>query len=359
MNTTPPTGRRKALVMGASGFVGSHITRQLVERGDDVRVYLRRSSSTVAIDDLDVERCYGDLFDEQALRAAMSDRDVVFYCIVDTRAWLRDPAPLFATNVESLRRVLDVAAEADLFRFVYCSTVGTVAIADGVGCRRPSGSGDAPVNEDTPFNWDGKGGPYIESRRRGDDLVLRYARERGLPAVVMCVGTPYGPRDWQPSQGMFVQMSAFGRMPLYLSGIGTEVVGVEDAAGAFLLAAERGRIGERYIVSETYMSMRELFETAAHAVGAKPPRLGLPLPALYAVGYCLSAASRLLRRDFALNLTGVRLLHLTSPLDHGDAGAGMEAPSHRRVDQAGRAVVRRPRRSASCDERQLICRPET
>ena len=136
----------------------------------------------------------------------------------------------------------------------------------------------------------------------------------------MCVGTPYGPRDWQPSQGMFVQMSAFGRMPLYLSGIGTKVVGVEDAAGAFLLAAERGRIGERYIVSETYMSMRKLFETAAHAVGAlNHHRWALPLPALYAVGYCLSAASRLLRRDFALNLTGVRLLHLTSPLDHGKA----------------------------------------
>ena len=352
MNTTPPTGRRKALVMGASGFVGSHITRQLVERGDDVRVYLRRSSSTVAIDDLDVERCYGDLFDEQALRAAMSDRDVVFYCIVDTRAWLRDPAPLFATNVESLRRVLDVAAEADLFRFVYCSTVGTVAIADGVGCRRPSGSGDAPVNEDTPFNWDGKGGPYIESRRRGDDLVLRYARERGLPAVVMCVGTPYGPRDWQPSQGMFVQMSAFGRMPLYLSGIGTEVVGVEDAAGAFLLAAERGRIGERYIVSETYMSMRELFETAAHAVGAKPPPLGLPLAGALRGRLlpqrCESAAAPRFRVEPDRCATVAP--HVAAGSRQGDAGAGMEAPSHRRVDQAGRAVVRRPRRSASRDE---------
>src|SRR5258708_40371532 len=84
--------------MGASGFVGSHVTRQLVERGDDVRVFLRRSSSTVAIDDLDVERCYGDLFDEEALRAAMSDRDVVYYCIVDTRVWLRDPARLRSTR---------------------------------------------------------------------------------------------------------------------------------------------------------------------------------------------------------------------------------------------------------------------
>ena len=124
-------GRRKALVMGATGFVGSHVTRQLVRRGDDLRVYLRKSSSTVAIDDLDVERCYGDLHDEEALRAAMSDRDVVFYCVVDTRFFLRDPSPLFETNVESLRRVLEVAAQADLFRFVVCSTIGTIAIAEG------------------------------------------------------------------------------------------------------------------------------------------------------------------------------------------------------------------------------------
>jgi dihydroflavonol-4-reductase len=306
-----------------------------------VRVFLRRSSSTVAIDDLDVERSYGDLSDEQALRAAMADRDVVYYCIVDTRAWLRDPAPLFATNVESLRRVLDIAAEADLHRFVYCSTVGTVAIAEG----------DAPVTEDTPFNWHGKGGPYIESRRKAEDMVMQYAKERGLPGVVMNVSTPYGPGDWQPSQGMFVQLSALGKMPVYLKGIGTEVVGVEDAAEAFLLAAERGRIGERYIVSETYMSMRELFETAARAVGAKPPRLGLPLPALYAIGYFLSAASRLLRRDFALNRTGVRLLCLTSPLDHGKATRELgwdPRPTAESIRRAAQFYV--DRRNAISDE---------
>jgi len=149
--------------MGASGFVGSHVTRKLVERGDDVRVYLRKSSSTVAIDDLDVERAYGDLRDDVALRAAMTDRDVVFYCIVDTRFYLRDPAPLFETNVESLRRVLEIATRADLFRFVFCSTIGTIAIARG-GER---------VTEAMPFNWPGKGGAYIESRRQAEDMVLR------------------------------------------------------------------------------------------------------------------------------------------------------------------------------------------
>jgi dihydroflavonol-4-reductase len=109
------------LVIGASGFLDSHVTRQLVERGDTVRVLLRRTSFTVATDDLDVERCYGDVFDDSALRDAMTGCDDVFYCVVDTRAWLRDPAPLFRTNVEGLRHALDAAVVADLRRFVFTS----------------------------------------------------------------------------------------------------------------------------------------------------------------------------------------------------------------------------------------------
>jgi nucleoside-diphosphate-sugar epimerase len=324
--------------MGASGFVGSHVTRKLAERGDDVRVYLRKSSSTVAIDDLDVERCYGDLRDEEALRAAMSDRDDVYYCIVDTRFYLRDPAPLFETNVESLRRVLDVATDADLHRFVFCSTIGTIALGDG----------RTPVTEDMPFDWHGKGGPYIESRRQAEDMVLRYARERGLPAVVMCVSNPYGPRDWQPSQGLMVKMAAFGKVPVYVRGVSTEVVGVEDVADAFLLAGECGRIGERYIISETYMSMREMFETAATAVGARPPRLGIPLAALKASGAAASLASRLLRRDLPLNATGVRLLHIMPPADHGKATRELgwkPRPAGESISRAAQWYVEQAKRS--------------
>jgi dihydroflavonol-4-reductase len=296
--------------MGATGFVGSHVTRKLVEHGDDVRVYVRKSSNTVAIDDLDVERCYGDLRDEDALRSAMADRDVVFYCVVDTRFYLRDPSPLFETNVESLRRVLDIAVEdAHLDRFVFCSTIGTIAIAE---------NGES-ATEDMPFNWPDKGGAYIDSRRQAEDMVLKYARDRGLPAVAMCVSNPYGPLDWQPHQGLMVKMAALGKMPVYVKDVSTEVVGIEDVAEAFLLAAERGRVGERYIISESFMPMRQMFETAASAVGAKPPRFGVPLAMLYAVGWIMGVASRVLRRDLSMNLTGVRLLHIMSPADHSKA----------------------------------------
>jgi dihydroflavonol-4-reductase len=116
-----------------------------------------------------------------------------------------------------------------------------------------------------------------------------------------------------------VKMAALEKIPVYIKGVATEVVGVEDVAEAFVLAGECGRIGERYIISETYMSMREMFETAATAVGAKPPRLGLPLVALRAGGHVANFVSRLLRRDLPINLTGVRLLYTTSPADHGKA----------------------------------------
>lgn len=302
--------RRRALVMGASGFVGSHVTRQLVERGDDVRVLLRRTSSTRGIDDLDVERHYGDIFDETAVRGAIADRDVVYYCVVDARAWLRDPAPLFATNVEGLRRVLDIAAGANLHRFVFLSTIGTVAV----------GSRDAPADEDTPFNWHGKGGPYIESRLQAEQLVLQYARERGLPAVAMCVSNTYGPRDWQPTpHGSLVARAAFGKMPLYVKGVAAEVVGIEDAAAALLLAGEHGRVGERYIVSESFMTMRETLETAANAVGAEPPHIGVPLPLVSVIGFATTVGGKLLHRDFPVNATTVRLMRLTSPLNHSKA----------------------------------------
>lgn len=304
MTSTP----RRALVMGASGFVGSHVTRRLVEAGQDVRVLLRETSSTRAIDDLPVERCYGDLGDAAALRKAMADVDDVHYCVVDTRFQLRDPTPLFETNVRALQGVLDVAAEADLHRFVFCSTIGTIAIGDGSG----------PVTEDMPFDWADRASAYIESRRQAEDLVLRHVA-RGVPAVALCVSTPYGPRDWNPRQGLAVQYAALGKIPAYVKGSVMEVVGIEDVADAFLLAAEHGRVGERYIISESFMSMRELLTTAAEAVGARPPRIGVPLAVAYAGGWAAQLAGRVLRKDMPINVDGVRMMHIMPRADHGKA----------------------------------------
>jgi dihydroflavonol-4-reductase len=298
------------LVIGASGFLGSHVTRQLVQRGERVRVLLRRSSSTTALDDLDIERRYGDVFDDAALYDAMDGCDDVYYCVVDTRAWLRDPAPLFRTNVDGVRHVLDAAVGADLRRFVFTSTIGTIALSDD----------GRPVSEDQPFNWSDKGGGYISSRVAAENLVLQYARERGLPAVAMCVSNTYGPGDFQPTpHGSLVAAAAKGKMPVYVKDMSMEVVGIEDAARALILAAEKGRVGERYIVSERYISARELYSTAAQAGGARPPRIGVPLKLMYALGFCGDLVAKVLRRDMLLSTLAVRLMHIMSPMDHGKA----------------------------------------
>jgi dihydroflavonol-4-reductase len=267
---------------------------------------LRRNSSTKGIDGLDVER-YGDVFDDSALRAAMTGCDVVYYCVVDARMWLRDPAPLFRTNVKGLRHILDAALDADLQKFVYTSTTGTLAI-----------SHSRAVTEDDPHNWD-QGGAYIEARVAAENLLMSYAHDKGLPAVAMCISTTYGPGDWAPTpHGSLIARVATGRFPFYL-GYSAEVVGIEDAARAMLLAAEHGRNGERYIISDRYMSIRELHQIAATAVGRRPPRIGIPMPVLRAGARVNDFMARLLRRDLPFAYVGIQMAELMSPLDHSKA----------------------------------------
>jgi dihydroflavonol-4-reductase len=257
-----------------------------------------------------VERRYGDIFDDDALRSAMDGCDDVFYCVVDARAWLRDPAPLFRTNVDGLRHVLDAAADANLRRFVFTSTIGTIALSEDGN----------PVTEDQPFNWLDKGGGYIRSRVQAENLVLQYARERGLPAVALCVANTYGPGDFQPTpHGSLVAAAVKGKMPAYVKDMSMEVVGIEDAARAMILAAEKGRVGERYIISERFISARELYGTAAQAAGAHPPRVRIPLKVMYALGLAGDIAATVLRRDMLLSTLSVRLMHIMSPMDHGKA----------------------------------------
>jgi nucleoside-diphosphate-sugar epimerase len=239
----------------------------------------------------------------------MSGRDVVYYCVVDTRAELRDPAPLFKTNVNGLRNVLDVAVHANLQRFVFLSTIGTIAV----------GRNGETVDEDTPFNWADEAGSYIESRREAERLVLSYVANHGLPAVVANVSNPYGPPDWQPRQGMFVKLAALGKLPFYIHGVGAEVVGIDDVADALLLAAQRGRIGERYIISERYMTQRELVTIAAEAVGARPPRLGIPMAVVHGLARLSDAIGSVVHHDFPISRQSARLVALTSPANHAKA----------------------------------------
>ncbi|WP_422743825.1 NAD-dependent epimerase/dehydratase family protein [Mycobacterium sp. WMMD1722] len=306
------SGSAPKLVIGANGFLGSHVTRQLVAAGHDVRAMVRDGAKTRGIDDLDVTRFHGDIWDTDTLTEAMSGCDDVYYCVVDARGWLRDPAPLFRTNVEGTRNVLDVAVSPEiatgLHRFVYTSSYVTV------GRRRGRRATEDDVIADRGIT------PYVRSRVQAEDLVLRYARQRGLPAVAMCVSTTYGSGDWgRTPHGAIIAGAAFGKLPFVMGGIELEAVGIDDAARAMILAAERGRVGERYLISEKMISNAEVARIAAEAVGVAPPSKRIPLPVSYALAAAGSAKARLRRTDERLSLESLRLMRAEAPLDHSKA----------------------------------------
>ncbi|ANW66904.1 NAD-dependent dehydratase [Mycobacterium sp. djl-10] len=293
-----------ALVIGANGFLGSHVTRKLVERGDDVRVMVRATANTVAIDDLPVTRFVGDIFDLDTVRTAMDGCDVVYYCVVDTRAWLRDPAPLFRTNVEGLRGVLDVAVAASLQKFVFTSSYATVGRKHG----RVATEADAIDR--------GALTAYVRSRVQAEDLVLEYASRHGLPAVAMCVASTYGRGDYgMTPHGALIAGTVFGKMPFVLDKISLEAVGVEDAAEAMLLAAEHGTPGQRYLISERMITNAEVVRLAAAEAGVAPPRRTLPLPVLWAMAAAGTLKARLRGSDERLTLESVRLMRAEAPVD--------------------------------------------
>lgn len=301
-----------ALVIGANGYLGSHVTRQLVSDGQDVRAMVREGANTIGIDDLAVARFVGDIWDDDVLREAMTGCDVVYYCVVDTRGWLRDPAPLFRTNVEGTRNVLDIAVEpavaAGLRKFVFTSSYVTV------GRRRGRVATEADAIEDRGLT------PYVRSRVQAENLVLEYARTRGLPAVAMCVSTTYGAGDWgRTPHGAIIAGAAFGKLPFVLGGIELEAVGVDDAARALLLAAEKGRVGERYLISEKMISNADVVRIAAEAAGVPAPSKTVPLPLSYAMAALGSLKSRLTGTDERLSLGSLRLMRAEAPVDCGKA----------------------------------------
>jgi dihydroflavonol-4-reductase len=304
------TARAKPkLVIGANGFLGSHVTRLLVEDGHEVRAMVRSTANTRSIDDLQLTRFEGDVFDTDTVREAMDGCDDVYYCVVDTRAWLRDPAPLFRTNVEGLRNVLDVAKEADLHRFVFTSSYVTV------GRRR----GHVATESDR-ISPDRRITPYVQSRVQAEDLVMRYVAEYGLPAVAMCVSTTYGDGDWgRTPHGAFIAGAVFGKLPFQMSGIQLEAVGVDDAARAMMLAAERGRNGERYLISERMIPLTEVVRIAAAEAGVSPPRRSISVPVLYALGALGSLRARVTGKDAELSLESARMMRAEAPVDHGKA----------------------------------------
>jgi len=190
--------------------------------------------------------------------------------------------------------------------------------------RRECGTVGLPAaglaTEETAHNWAHLGGPYIRSRLDAENLVLRYHSEHGLDAVVLCPSTTFGAPDYGPVQhGTIIRAAAAGKVPVYVRRQAMEVVDVDDAARAFLLAEERGRAGERYIISEGMLSSRDIFTAAAQAAGHQPPKVGVPLSVMKLAGLLGDAIGQVFKRDMPLTSVSVRLMHFMPPLDHSKA----------------------------------------
>jgi dihydroflavonol-4-reductase len=296
-----------ALVIGANGYLGSHVTRQLVESGQDVRVMVRDGASTIGIDDLKATRFVGDIWDDDVLREAMAGCDDVYYCVVDTRGWLKDPAPLFRTNVEGTRNVLEVAKDAGLQRFVFTSSYVTVGRRRGHTATEDDVIADSEVKRLTP---------YVRTRVQAENLVMQYARDHGLPAVAMCVSTTYGAGDWgRTPHGAIIAGAAFGKLPFVMKGIELEAVGVDDAARAMILAAANGTVGGRYLISEKMISNADVIRIAAEAAGVPAPTRSVPLAMSWSMAVLGSAKARLTGTDEQLSIGSLRLMRAEAPVD--------------------------------------------
>jgi len=285
------------LVTGATGFVGSHVTRQLIAAGNRVRVLIRRSSNLQALKGLAVEYVEGDLCDVESLDRAMRGVGRIFHVAADYRLWTRHPDEIYETNVAGTRRLLEIAARLGVDRIVYTSTVATIAV--------PSHGGAFP-NEGSRASLEQMIGHYKRSKFLAE-LEAKKAAAAGVPVVIVNPTAPVGPGDWKPTPtGRIIVDFLNGRMPAYVD-TGLNVVGVEDVAAGHLLAAEHGRIGERYILGARNMTLKEILGALAPMARRRAPRLRLPHGVALAAGYLDQFVARLTGREPQIPVEGVKM----------------------------------------------------
>jgi dihydroflavonol-4-reductase len=286
----------KTLVTGATGFLGSHVARALVGRGENVRVLVRPSSDLRALEGLDAERFTGDLRDRDSLGRALEGVSRVFHVAADYRLWARDPREIHESNVTGTQNLLHAAKRAGVEKLVYTSTVATVAVPR---------EGVLP-NEATQSSADEMIGHYKRSKFEAEQCALR-AAEAGQAVVIVNPTTPVGPGDWKPTPtGKIIVDFLNGRMPGYVD-TGLNFVPVEDCARGHLLAAERGRAGERYILGGRNLTLKQMLDMLSLASGRPAPRWKFPYALAYAAGCVDTGVSRLLGREPQIPLEGVRM----------------------------------------------------
>ncbi len=286
----------KALVTGASGFIGFHVARYLSEKGVRVTALVRKRNDTTPLAALNVETIAGDIRDYDSVCRAMTGCSQVYHLAADYRLWVPDPDTMYEVNVGGTKNVMRAAKQLGPEKIVYTSSVGTLAAS----------SDGKPSNEESPTDIKEMVGHYKRSKFMAEREVLRFIEE-GLPVVIVHPSTPIGTMDRKPTPtGKMIVDFLNGKIPAYLD-TGLNFVDVEDVAAGHWNAALHGRNGQRYILGNKNITLREFFEALARLTGRQAPRVRLPYFPVLLAAYADEAISRLTRKHPTIPLTGVRM----------------------------------------------------
>jgi len=287
----------KALVTGSTGFVGAAVVRALNATGTEVRVLIRRDSDLRNLGGLKVEQAYGDLRDRDSLRRALSGCQQLYHVAAHYALWAKDPSVFYEVNVTGTRTLLETARDLGIERIVYTSTIGAIGLPIGGGLG----------TEETPVSLSHMAGDYKRSKYMAEQEVLKLARA-GLPVVIVNPSAPVGQGDIKPTPtGQMIVDFMKGRMWAYIE-TGMNLVDVDDVAVGHLLAMERGRVGERYILGNQNLSLREIFEILSKLTGVTAPRIKLPWQAILPLAHLNRwIADYLTHQSPRIPLEGVRM----------------------------------------------------
>ena len=289
-------------VTGASGFIGANLIHELVLRGHGVKALLRPGADTRGLAGVEFERVAGDVSDRAALERAMRGCDWVFHLAASYHLWLRDYAPMYAANVDGTRNVIEAAMAAGCARIVYTSTVGCIGLPEAVN------GVITPTDEATPVSEAQMTNHYKLSKWRAE-VVARELAAKGAPVVIVNPSAPVGPRDVKPTPTGQIILDVLNRaMPAFID-TGLNFIHVRDVVIGHIHAAERGRIGERYILgnADGNWTMKQALDVLAEITGQPAPKFQIPHALAYAVAYIGEAAAALTGKPPRAPLAGVRM----------------------------------------------------
>jgi dihydroflavonol-4-reductase len=285
------------LVTGATGFVGSAVLRALAERGERVRVLARPSSPRRNLDGIACEVALGDMTDRGAMTRAMDGVRFVYHVAADYRLWARDPGEIRRANLAGAKAVMEAALAAGVEKVVYTSSVATLRAADAATI----------VDETSPLTEGEAVGAYKQSKVAAERLVERMVAGEGLPAVIVNPSTPIGPRDIKPTPtGRMVLEAAQGKIPAFVD-TGLNLAHVDDVAQGHLLAMQKGRVGERYVLGGQDMSLREMLADIARLTGRRAPTLALPRAPLYPLALVAEGVARVTGKEPMLTRDALKM----------------------------------------------------